>query len=757
MGDVLYAAAREKLIREMTNETLASLTGDNLRVALTAAVPGRMPDQLRDYWTHGEGAAKIRWGTDGSFDRCVRLLRKYFPNDPKGLCARLHKRATGEWPAEKGIESSAGFAAPSETDYDLEPELDDEAWMAEWAFDPSQPRAVDGKWAGGAVKSKAQQDTEKKMGAGEKGKGLSDAEFVEMWAEGQTLKPGEAGSERYRKLQARWDAMMKKDPKVMIAIMSRTRTARAAAAKKARAAAKKKAPAAKATPKKAVTAHAGHDLDEVDSMDAALAFLDEPDEFVDSIMPLVTRWDGMLAPIGKPTGDRRIFEPGALSNRDLPVPLMWQEKTDDGHARSSVVGTIESLDHREDGTYGAGRFLDPDLFPDAQKAMALMKARVNGPSVDLDDVTYAMKNADGTPFDPAHFEAEMLAGNDPAKPLLSVSSGRISGATLVSIPAFAEVAHTWTLRDVPDEDSFSAALAEEMDDCPDCFTKAEALAAAAGYSGPPLDAFLPREFAGPTGLTVTDDGMVFGHLAAWGTCHVGYPGTCVTPPQSKSSYAYFHTGEVTTAEGERIAVGRLVLGAPHADLAKGFRAAAQHYDDTGRVVALVRAYEDAYGIAFSGVLVHDLTPQQRAEFAAMPLSGDWRRVGGAMELIGAISVPVPGFPVARGRAGEPAALVAAGIVHSTDAQPVDDPQPIRAEVLSTVRNDDGSVTLTFRSLDPLTYAMLAGEPLEASVAEASGPEASEEFADLRAGVLADVAATLDRERMALLDGLDLGE
>jgi hypothetical protein len=61
--------------------------------------------RLMDYWAHGEGAAKIRWGTDGSYGRCVKRLRKYFPRDPKGLCANLHKRATGEWPAEKGIES----------------------------------------------------------------------------------------------------------------------------------------------------------------------------------------------------------------------------------------------------------------------------------------------------------------------------------------------------------------------------------------------------------------------------------------------------------------------------------------------------------------------------------------------------------------------------------------------------------------------------------------------------------------------------
>ncbi len=70
------------------------------------AAPGSNTEKLMQYWTRGEGAAKIRWGTDGSYDRCVRLLSKYVPpNVVKGLCANMHKRATGEWPAEKRVES----------------------------------------------------------------------------------------------------------------------------------------------------------------------------------------------------------------------------------------------------------------------------------------------------------------------------------------------------------------------------------------------------------------------------------------------------------------------------------------------------------------------------------------------------------------------------------------------------------------------------------------------------------------------------
>lgn len=54
--------------------------------------------RLMNYWTRGKGAAKIRWGVKGSMRRCIRRLRKYFPENAGGLCANLHHRATGEWP-----------------------------------------------------------------------------------------------------------------------------------------------------------------------------------------------------------------------------------------------------------------------------------------------------------------------------------------------------------------------------------------------------------------------------------------------------------------------------------------------------------------------------------------------------------------------------------------------------------------------------------------------------------------------------------
>ena len=58
-----------------------------------------MPADLADYWLHGEGAAKIRWCTDGSFRRAQRALRGKIPAAQlDGAIANLYRRACGKHP-----------------------------------------------------------------------------------------------------------------------------------------------------------------------------------------------------------------------------------------------------------------------------------------------------------------------------------------------------------------------------------------------------------------------------------------------------------------------------------------------------------------------------------------------------------------------------------------------------------------------------------------------------------------------------------
>ena len=177
--------------------------------------------------------------------------------------------------------------------------------------------------------------------------------------------------------------------------------------------------------------------------------------------------------------------------------------------------------------------------------------------------------------------------------------------------------------------------------------------------------FADPHLDGPTALTVTADGRVFGHLAAAGTCHIGYGDRCVTPPTSKSGYKYFHQGVVRTKDGD-LPVGKLTIGTGHASLGQDSVAAAAHYDNTGTVVAAVRAGEDAHGIWLAGRIVPGTPPERIDELRRSGVSGDWRGIDGNMELVAALAVNVPGFPVPRTEelvaAGGVASLVAAGVV-----------------------------------------------------------------------------------------------
>lgn len=516
----------------------------------------------------------------------------------------------------------------------------------------------------------------------------------------------------------------------------------------------------------------------------------QTDEGTDPRGTKVTKWGPtLLAPIGKPTGDKRRFASGSLTNRDLPVALKWQRSDGSGHSGSTVVGTVDGIVYDDDGApHGFGLLFSPDpeqlprLAEDANEARLLLEKGALGLSVDLDDME----------FHTVGDESQYAAGE---RPEIEVTRGRISAVTLVPIPAFAESgglipltdmepeqyqmeldAHrdaltasvrssgwsgmpladpgtawdgaaaagrikSWAGNDmskyargflwvdgdnaqnlgsykfpiadvidgdlkivpkavaaanavlaggrggttIPEQDqarmrSVLATIRKRFDrdsDGDDDRSKAtdtdkdyastvmEAMVAAATLNetaaGPlPAEWFEDPKLAGPTPITVTPDGRVFGHLATWGTCHTGIPNACTTPPKSRAKYAYFHTGAVDTTAGE-MAVGRVSMGGGHADTRWGFQAAAEHYDSTSTQAAVVRAGEDKFGIWVAGSA---LPGADLDELKRSPLSGDWRRIGGNLELVHALAVNSPGFPVPRASmvAGAQMALVAAGVV-----------------------------------------------------------------------------------------------
>ncbi|UVF61641.1 hypothetical protein SEA_APUNK_20 [Gordonia phage APunk] len=223
---------------------------------------------------------------------------------------------------------------------------------------------------------------------------------------------------------------------------------------------------------------------------------------------------------------------------------------------------------------------------------------------------------------------------------------------------------------LPDQPYSTAGLPDERHTVGSISTIGPSLTAAGvvfdinDFRDPKLDQLTP--------LQVTKDGRVFGHLAGWKTNHIGYSKP-TPPPRSATGYKYFHQGLAPTNEGD-LPVGYLTLGTGHAGEGDAMSAAA-HYDNTGSQVAQVRVGEDDHGIWLAGRVLPTTDDMQRQTLRRSSLSGDWRKIRDpqtgrkSMELVAALSVNVPGFPIPRteqlvASGAESTMLVAAGFVRN---------------------------------------------------------------------------------------------
>lgn len=194
--------------------------------------------------------------------------------------------------------------------------------------------------------------------------------------------------------------------------------------------------------------------------------------------------------------------------------------------------------------------------------------------------------------------------------------------------------------------------------------------ATGGEWRPPTDHFANPRLTEPTKLTVTADGRVYGHLATWDQPHIGYDGKLVYPPRNRDgSYGYFRQSQVVTADGSVVPVGLITMNTGHADESLSADAAAAHYDNTGTMMAACNVGEDSLGIWLAGSMLPDVSPELRNRFSLARVSGDWRqpKPGSPLELIAALSVPNPGFPVRQNPellAADRLTLAASGLVRA---------------------------------------------------------------------------------------------
>ena len=402
----------------------------------------------------------------------------------------------------------------------------------------------------------------------------------------------------------------------------------------------------------------------------AKASLDVPEIPDGSTAP----WRGPLAVEGTTTGDGREFSPGSLTWQDLPAPLRWNKEDSHGgeaHTVAVNVGRIDRVWREGDLIMGEGVLNLAE--PDGQRVHDMIKGEfIRGVSIDADSITDAdveyiwPEGAAGEDDDPL-----MMLFAQPEKVLFH--AGRIRAATLCDIPAFAEA----YIALVDPEDAILAGgrthahlvLPQEH-----ARPAVSGLVAHGGQSDgawlPPAEWFTDPKLSLPTGIQITDEGRLYGHAAQWGSCHIGQSDVCVQPPREED-HPYYMTGEIPTSDGSLVAVGQITVSTGHAPLNMGAGPAAEHYEHTGNAVADVAVGNDEHGIWVSGAIRPNADPMLVHELRASgQVSGDWRRIGGQLRMVGLLAVNVPGFPVpklkARVASGAQTALVAAGrptVVH----------------------------------------------------------------------------------------------
>lgn len=542
-------------------------------------------------------------------------------------------------------------------------------------------------------------------------------------------------------------------------------------------------------------------------------------------------WRGVLAPLGVRSGDNRMLAApeGEPSYRTLPLPLLYQRATAEGHDNSVVVGSIDRVWTENGMLMGEGRFNTKSS--DAQEVIQQIQDGFHRwVSVRIDNETREFRYyREGREL--AAFEVAAAEDVSDIEAVSVARTWRLMSGTLVAEPAFQEAAigilgadaapevvaadaapeptfdtETFDIPVPREGGDFAAPTTEKrqraekagaampggrypVENEADLRNAIRAVGRAGGSAGteadrakvrrhvmsraralglsklipstwdsdgslktpsaasiqagandqawyelvagnvpmePPVEWFADPQLTGPCKIRVTEDGRIYGHIAAWGSEHAALPG--VTPPRSSDrAYGKFHRHPVRCEGGERVKTGPLA-GNKHAPVSeRSLWAVQRHYDDPTHVIADVVCGEDEFGIWVSGSLRYGVQPWQVMFADRYSFSGDWRNG----ELLAACLASVPGFhldgddeiqalaasagadvlaeltPVMQlDSDGEVLALVAAG------ALPPAQPSPGDAALLVRLRFED----------DPEEWGRRVGEAMFAGLREAENKE-----------------------------------
>lgn len=388
---------------------------DQLSAADGQDFQSKMPAQLKRYWLTGEGAAKIGWGTPGSFDRCVRSLRDDFPQDPEGLCANLYHEATGKWPGQNRGDSGADVHTGAMLA--LMPTVEDAARLAIVDGEPMDQLHLTLFYLGDAVDWSEQQrgDLISRVAAaarylkpvagcvfgGAQWNPTSD-EPAWVWNVGDDLDQDSSRLQdaKYEITYALEDGH--DDPELprqhspwaphICAVYGSDDWSAALADR-----------VGPVTFDRVRVAFAGQYTD-IPLTGAALGtladvdYIEPADEVEYEQPPQLLTWSTpgatALAFENQQTGDGRVFAPGALYWAGGPWPLQYADEMNGGHDGARLAGAIFDMARDGDRVAGAG-VLYLTQQAGVESAMLLSQGAPLGVSVDLDDVDVEMVDASG--------------------------------------------------------------------------------------------------------------------------------------------------------------------------------------------------------------------------------------------------------------------------------------------------------------------------------------------------------------------------
>lgn len=667
---------------------------------------------LRDYWVRGEGAAKIRWNTEGDGTRCIKHLRKYV-RDPGGLCQEYHRMATG-----KSMHPHPGRLTEAEEMEEFHGHHDERA-HGNWAHPGKFLEG--GKSVADKAKSVVQDVADAdKAAVGHHARGLhalvdkhgnsastrlklrsrlSNLENHELGQLAKHMKLGLVGRVTDHSREETINGIVRHVTKNK----SRSPNMGGEMNEFADAPAEPYGDVTYADP--GYRGRKRYPIDTPKHVRAAWAYINMPknaakysadqlrsikakiQKAMSGIGAEVAADDELVTAAGCPPGHHKMPDSSCMADDDMQDYAVhvddegddatpdepWEgplvvEDVESGDGRMFSAGSLDWADLPQPLMYQPanvgghnGSIMVGEIQHMRRKGAVIHgRGRIFGHIVDGEhgDDVLQMVRTGGVSVDVdsvKNADVEMIYAADDkegffSKPEMTVyHRGRIRGATLVAFPAFADMKLQLL------NDQLTASGGGDCD-CEDRYVE-PIVAAAHAITIPDLP---PRGwFDEPTdvelsgALTITDEGRVYGILAPGGTRHRNHD---VTVPFHNVDYTRFHKGETIVDGGGRVVTGVITADCGHAPTQNygTLQARMDHYDNSCSVLANVRVGESAKGYVWvAGALNLGAQPHQVAQALGCALSGDWQGHPdrpGVREFIAAHLVPVPGFPLARTKA-----------------------------------------------------------------------------------------------------------